>query len=104
MKTRTYEAAFSKAAAIEKTRPPEKIQAAIETQQGIQTEAIRVSMELTKASRKKLQGPLPAKLETLADDPIQAPTIAKQRDKYNAAAARIDELTKELIIAQQARA
>lgn len=101
---KTYEQAFTKAAWIDKTREPEKLQGLIEKQQAIQKEAIRVSMELTKSTRSRLEGPLPAKLETLADNQVQAPTITKQREKYAEAQAKIDELEREMIVAQQARA
>ena len=97
-----YDNAVLKAHGIEQTRPPEKIQADIETQQAIQKEAVRVTMELTRATRRNHRGPL-QKIETMVDNPVQVPTVAKQREKYDAAAVRIDELQHELVVAQQVR-
>ena len=104
MKKETFDRAFEAAHVRDTSREPTAIQAEIEKELAKQREAIRVSIELTADARRRLKKPLTKPYEKMASDPVQIPTIAKQRAKYDEAATRIAELERELVVSEGVRA
>ena len=100
----TFDAAFEKAHLADITRKPEAIRADIAKQEGIQKEAIRCCIEISGDKRRRLNEPLRKPYEQMASNPIMVPVIAKHRETYGAAAAKIAELEKELAVSEGARA
>ena len=100
----TFDQAFEKAHLADTTRKPEAIRADIAKQEGIQKECIRASIEISGDKRRRLHEPLRKPYENMASNPIMVPVIAQHREKYGAAAVRINELEKELAVSEGARA
>ena len=103
MKKKTFDQAFETAHVRDTSREPAAIQAEIDKELAKQREAVRVSIELTGDARRRLTQPLTKPYEKMASDPVQIQTIAKQRTKYDEAAARLADLERELIVSQQVR-
>ena len=100
----TFDEAFVKAATADETRTPDAIRKDIARQEGIQKEAVRSTVELTGDARRRLKQPRTTKpIESMAN-PIMSTVVTKEREKYNAAAAKIAELEKELAVSEGARA
>ena len=99
----TFDEAFVKAATADETRTPDAIRKDIARQEYIMREAVRSTVELTGDARRRLKQPRTTKpIESLAN-PIMASVVTKEREHYNAAAAKLAELERELSVSEAAR-
>lgn len=100
---RTFDQAFEKAWVRDTTREPAEIRKDIAKEEAKQAEAIKFSIELTSDNRRRNRVKLSKPFEKLSDKPSSQVVIGKHRAHYDAAAARIAELERELIVAEGVR-
>ncbi|HAL92388.1 MAG TPA: hypothetical protein DCM68_05120 [Verrucomicrobia bacterium] len=104
MKRKSFDQSFERGWLQDTTRTPEQIRADIQKQEGKQAEAIKFALELTSDNRRRNKVELRKPYEKLTDNPASQVVIAKHRQAYDSAAAKIAELEKELVLAEGVRA
>lgn len=90
-----------KAWSIARTREPEKIKADIAKEEGKQAVAVRDTVTMTVAATVKAG--FKKKAEEIASDGVNKIVVAKQRQKFDAAAKRLAELDAELVVSESWR-
>ena len=103
MKKQTFDQAFERAWVRDMTREPAEILKDIAKAEAKQAEAIKYSIEMTSDTRRRKRMKLVKPFEKLSDNPASQITIGKHREHYDAAAARLVELERELVVSQQVR-
>ena len=101
---KTFDDGFIRAWKTDLTREPEAIRASIEKQKKIQDTCIKNTLEMTRDARRRLHHPLTKPFAALANPPDIRAAFEKEQAHYDAAAAELVKLERELAESEALRA